>query len=494
MRPEDLFERIGAVDEEILERSQSNKRMREPRMPRWMWRAAAVLAIMVMGEILVMARSETPHSDKVLPQNQIASEPAFHTAYAIAQAKYPEMAQYPDENAKTFKQDYAAWQMTLDAQRQPEDYAEGTKPFLTAYIPRLLSEGKGENRACSPLNAYMALGMLAELTGGNSRQQILDALGTENLEALRIQAQAIWNGQYRNDGAVTSILASSVWLDESIPFSQEVLDTLAQTYYASSFKGEMSSPAFEQAMQRWINAQTGGLLKNQVQEIKIEPQSIMHILTTICFRAKWDTGFDPAETRQRIFYSEEGEVSCDFMHSTEYNAAYFWADHFGAVRKPLKEGGAMWFLLPDEGISAETLLDDPQLSEFLLAGEAWQDQKDLIVHIALPKFDLISQMDLRSSLQKMGITDLFDAAAADFTPITPDGSGQMISKIQHDVRVMIDEEGVSAAAYTAMGMDGAGKPPEQEMEFVLDRPFLFAVTSADALPLFVGVVHTPNQQ
>ncbi len=70
----------------------------------------------------------------------------------------------------------------------------------------------------------------------------------------------------------------------------------------------------------------------------------------------------------------------------------------------------------------------------------------------------------------------------------------MISKIQHDVRVMIDEEGVSAAAYTAMGMDGAGKPPEQEMEFVLDRPFLFAVTSADALPLFVGVVHTPNQQ
>ena len=33
---------------------------------------------------------------------------------------------------------------------------------------------------------------------------------------------------------------------------------------------------------------------------------------------------------------------------------------------------------------------------------------------------------------------------------------------------------------------------EQEIDFILDRPFLFAITSQDGLPLFVGVVNQPT--
>ena len=33
--------------------------------------------------------------------------------------------------------------------------------------------------------------------------------------------------------------------------------------------------------------------------------------------------------------------------------------------------------------------------------------------------------------------------------------------------------------------------PEEEVDFVLDRPFLFAITGVDRLPLFVGVVNQP---
>ena len=38
---------------------------------------------------------------------------------------------------------------------------------------------------------------------------------------------------------------------------------------------------------------------------------------------------------------------------------------------------------------------------------------------------------------------------------------------------------------------GAAAPPKDEMDFVLDRPFLFAITGTDGLPLFVGVVNQP---
>lgn len=51
---------------------------------------------------------------------------------------------------------------------------------------------------------------------------------------------------------------------------------------------------------------------------------------------------------------------------------------------------------------------------------------------------------------------------------------------------------MEAAAYTVFSLSAtsAGEMPE-ELDFVLDRPFLFAITSDDGLPLFVGVVNQP---
>lgn len=60
------------------------------------------------------------------------------------------------------------------------------------------------------------------------------------------------------------------------------------------------------------------------------------------------------------------------------------------------------------------------------------------------------------------------------------------------MRVTTDEEGVEAAAYTVFSLSAtsAGEMPE-ELDFVLDRPFLFAITGQDGLPLFVGAVNHP---
>ena len=66
-----------------------------------------------------------------------------------------------------------------------------------------------------------------------------------------------------------------------------------------------------------------------------------------------------------------------------------------------------------------------------------------------------------------------------------------LTQASHAVRVAIDEEGVTAAAYTVMMAAGAAMPPEEEIDFRLDRPFLFVITSPDNLPMFVGVVNDP---
>ena len=421
--------------------------------------------------------------------------------YQLSAAQYPQMAQYPDESKYTklngdfdsdgFDKVYDAWWADRKKQlEQPEGYTDALDSYLRAVIPQLLADGSGENKACSPINIYMALAMLAEITDGESREQILSLLGSEDLDSLHTEASAVWNANYCDDGAVTSILASSLWLNDQINFKQETMDALAKYYYASSFRGEMGSAAFDQALQDWINQQTGGLLKEQASGLTMDKETLLALATTIYFRAKWSGEFSKSNTSPDTFHADSGDVTCDFMHQSGTNI-YYWSDCFSAVSKSLENSGAMWFLLPDEGVTPEELLADEQTMDFLLSGGESTESKYLIVNLSVPKFDIASDLDLTESLKEMGITDVFDPTISDFSPMTDDTEAYL-SQAKHAARVAIDEEGVTAAAYTVMMADGEGAPPEEEVDFTLDRPFVFAITGTDGLPLFVGVVHQPQ--
>ena len=56
--------------------------------------------------------------------------------------------------------------------------------------------------------------------------EILSLLGVDSIDTLRTRANAIWNANYRDDGAVTSLLADSIWLDESVSYHKETLKRL----------------------------------------------------------------------------------------------------------------------------------------------------------------------------------------------------------------------------------------------------------------------------
>ena len=299
--------------------------------------------------------------------------------YQLAAPQYPQMAQYPDEakfsrpngdfDSDGFNQVYDAWQADRRKQTdQPEGYTDVLDGYLRAVIPQLLTGGSGENKVCSPINLYMALAMLAEVTDGESREQILALLGSGDVNALRAEAAAVWNANYCDDGAVTSIMANSLWLSDKISFRQVTMDALAKYDYASSFRGEMGAAAFDKALQDWIDQQTGGLLKEQSSGLTMDKETILALASTIYFRAKWDGEFSEANTAPDTFHADSGDVTCDFMRQRGTNT-YYWSDRFSAVSKRLEGSGAMWLLLPDEGVAPEELLaDEPHGEE--QAGEA----------------------------------------------------------------------------------------------------------------------------
>ena len=185
-----------------------------------------------------------------------------------------------------------------------------------------------------------------------------------------------------------------------------------------------------------------------------------------------------------------------FMHKSRMTGAYYWGERFSAVSQFFTNSRSMWYYLPDEGVSPEELLRDEEFLSFLTLSArskwAWENQKAMFISLSVPKFDVVSDLDLLPGLESLGVTDALDWTISDYTPLTADSSEIYLSQARHAARVTIDEEGCEAAAYVVLAPgSGASAPPEDEIDFVLDRPFLFAITGPDGLPLFVGVVNQP---
>ena len=468
-------EGIHAPEELKQEVIQSAKPVRRP--ARWA-ALAAVLAVAILAGVVLWPGGS--------PLSQTASA-------AIVEAEYPDRVPYPDVNPLTGAMDedaYAAWREENQARRELASGVdnESMAGYYAATMAEFLGDNGGENAVYSPLNLYLALAMLAECTDGDSRGQILALLGVDDLDALRTQAQNLWRANYRDDGQTTSLLANSVWLRDSLTYNEDTLHTLADTYYASSYQGEMGSEELNRALQSWLNDNTGGLLEEYAGQIETEPDTLLALASTIYFKASWADEFDESATAPRTFHAAAGDVETDFMNQSEMGS-YYWGEDFSAVAKPFQNGGAMWLILPDEGTSPEELLAGDTLTSFLLAGYEWENQQYHQINLSMPRFDVEGEINLIGGLQELGVTDVFDPSQADFTPMLGEGVDAYVNQANHAARVRVDEEGCEGAAFTViMAAEGAPAPGE-EIDFVLDRPFLFAVTSQTGQLLFVGIVN-----
>lgn len=421
-------------------------------------------------------------------------------ASELVRAEYPQMSPYPDHlkytDESTGMFDGEGFEKAIDAWRddrqtqisQLEDYDEGLGGFYEKTARQFLMGSEGENLIYSPMNIYMALAMLAETTDGESRAQILDLLGAEDIGKLRLQAKALWNANYSNDGLNQSVLASSLWLNKDVEFNEDTLKMLADTYYSSAYQGVMGSDEFNEALRTWLNEQTGGLLNDQVSGVELDRETVLAMATTVYFQARWSTQFNKNNNTQSVFHAPDGDINCTFMNQS-LARDYYWGDNFSAVCQNFTENGEMWLILPDEDTSVDELIADDSIFDLLDKQDDWEDKKFLTVNLSVPKFDVSSKIDLSDGLKKMGVTDVFDEARSDFSPLTRQIDEVYLSKADHAARVTIDEEGCTAAAYTVMALCGAAMPPEEEVDFVLDRPFVFAITGQGDSLMFIGVVN-----
>lgn len=462
-------------------------------------------ALLLAGTMLAGCAQQEEKMEFIGETHDFSTEPetpAEPVIEPLAVAVYPEMAAYPDERSYVldngdwdmdgFDKAYNAWSSDRERQREKgneADYSEKLNSFFKTTAPLLLASENGENSLYAPANIYMALSLLTEVTDGESRAQILSLLGASDTAEQRKNAGALWNKNYCSDGALTSIIANSLWLRDDTDYNMDTLGVLANDYYASSYSGEMGSDYYDKALQDWTNYQTGGFLSDSVQGMHLDPETVLALVSTMYYRAKWSDEFSKSGTSKDTFHAESGDVECDFMHMTSPRN-YYYTDGFNAIQLGLIESGGMWLILPDEGKTVGDVLENDKFYSLLSAPNDFTSTH-IQVELSMPKFDVKQNGEISKQLAALGITDVFDSEKADFSPLKEDSDGLFLSQVQHSVRVAADEEGVTAAAFTMMAACGTAMPPEEKVEFNLNRPFIFVITDSDGAPLFAGTVNCP---
>ncbi len=419
------------------------------------------------------------------PENYISDSNMIR----LASAKYPEMPKYPGGN----ENDDTAYEKWSDAKialrHQPAGYDDGFDEFFKNSTSVFLKNKGTNNSIYSPLSLYMALGMSAEISGGNTRQQILDVLVHDDIDVLRSHAHSVWQANYMDDGMAKCTIATSLWMNDDLSYNMDTVERLAGNYYSSVYSGNPASYEYNKLLQDWIAEQTGGILKDQLSKNIMSPEMALTIASTVSFKGKWSEEFSKDLTGTGTFHSPNGDIERDFMNKETFDC-YYWGDNFSSVSLGFEENGKMLIILPDEGTTPEKLLDDEQIISYMTDPDKYKNNKYLTINMSIPKFDVSSNLNLTDGLEKMGITDAFDISRSDFTPLTED-TGVFLSSAKQSTRVIIDEEGCKASSMTMIAYAGAGEPSGDYVDFIADRPFIFEIISDTGLPLFVGIVNKP---
>ena len=392
--------------------------------------------------------------------------------------------------------------------------AELTVGAMNAFafsLHRMLSRDGDENLLCSPASVVWALAMLLAGARGQTKKDMVEALGIENLDVSLGRTLAEIDAATRK-GALELHLANAVWRQEGYAFKEPFLKALADDLRAHvRFADFKDAAGVARRINAWVEEETRGRIRDLLSPRHISRLARAILVNAVYFAGRWENEFEEDMTEDRPFWvTPERSIDAPTMRRTDF-FKHIAGYKFEAVELPFRRqtyeevpeesegitfrspvavpgGGsdfALCVILPERS----GLAGEPEFDVMRAAEIDWRTARSRHLDLHLPRFTLRSCYDLTRTLRAMGFAAAFEQDA-DFSGATDDPDGLQIDQVIHQSFVRVDEKGAEAAAATAMVMVGGILEPPKE--FKVDRPFLFMIRDArTGLIYFIGRVSNP---
>lgn len=262
------------------------------------------------------------------------------------------------------------------------------------------------------------------------------------------------------DGAL--IMLNSIWNNTELNgrFGKDYLEYVKKNYSAEA--NDVTSKDITEKVNSWVNDGTNGLIPTISNDLSYANAVLVN---TLYLKSSWINCFEDYCTSSGTFTTLGGEkVQKDFMKQQEHFRYY-------------EDSKGKLVVLPlNGGIDAIFVLGDITDLQSALSKTSYED-----VIVQLPKFEVetsLSKNELIDFLKEQGAALAF-TNDADFSVMCPD-TAWLISDIIQKTKIKVDEDGLEAAAATAIiAVEGAALEEIMPKEFIANEPFKFFICAGD---------------
>lgn len=341
-----------------------------------------------------------------------------------------------------------------------------------------LIDVSSENVFYSPLGLHSFLSMIVNGTSIDASQEILSALGYENVEDINDYYQRLIPALVEADDQVSYSSLNSVWVDTYLDVKENFINKLYKVYGAEFFKEKLNTESTRLKINDWASDKTEGMIKDFFNE-SLGENVKMILLNALYFNGRWHIPFEKSETEEEIFHGTTSETKVEMMHNTQY-AKYTETEH--GICVSLQYGNGTYYLnifLPNEGEDVESFIS--------MVDKLKPIYGDRKCNISIPKFEITyDNGKLKNVLHNIGIKKIFN----DENSLSGIAPSLVVDEIIQKAIFSIDESGAAAAAVTGNTSVTMGDIPNytSEPDVKVNRPFIFTITAYDDIVLFSGLV------
>jgi serine protease inhibitor len=364
-------------------------------------------------------------------------------------------------------------------------FQEGISNFSFSLYGAIERSG---NEFISPYSISAALLLLSLGTDGTTKKQILSSMFTTGMvndvhlgyKTLNTKIES------RANTGVTLSVTNRLFASDRFTILQKYF-TDSLTYYGSEVQRLDFTTQAEQSrvlINNWISTQTHDKIRDMMPKGSINGNTIMVLANAIYFKGMWKRKFDARRTIKKNFMvGPNNQMQVNMMHD-QFKAMS--GEHTALNCKVLQlpysgDQVSMVLILPNDKNGLTQLENRLTFAKFqeLLSGLRKQD-----TIIRIPKFKVEESYDLKPILRHLGISEIFDRTAANFTKLN--SHGVYVSDALHKSYIEVNEESSEAAAATTIKMvfTSAMTPP---FEFIAAHPFMFVILDNETkTTLFMG--------
>ena len=331
-----------------------------------------------------------------------------------------------------------------------------------------------ESKVISPLSVTGLMTMLANGADGETKQEILNALGFSGASMDEINAlySYIIKKAGKLDPATTVSIADYIAVNKDYKLNGEFTRTINDWFRAEVQNLDFTSKKTTGVINGWCSDHTDGMIPKIIDNV--EPSAAAYLMNAIYFNGSWADKFDAKDTKLERFRGYTRDIKkVRMMHR---NDEYLYTSNktYSAVRIPYGNGTfSMTVLLPNEDKSIQEMMKVLSAKELSKIRQIMENCK---VDLKLPKFTTEVEQPLNDIISDLGASTMFKPSA-DFSKMA-DGN-MFVSKMLQKAKIEVSEEGTKAAAVTAAIMTMSALAPEpRQVEFHADRPFVYFISES----------------